>query len=65
MAERKDAVAQMIWMMGGNFRQMERLLSQMKRIIEMNPEVEVVEAARVWEGPLAENRALTGVLREA
>jgi DNA transposition AAA+ family ATPase len=47
----KDAVVQIIRMTGGNFRQMERLLSQMKRILEINPEVgvvnkEVVEAAR-------------------
>ncbi|QBD74472.1 ATP-binding protein [Ktedonosporobacter rubrisoli] len=47
----KEAVAQIIRMTGGNFRQMERLLLQMKRIIEINPEVEqvnreVVEAAR-------------------
>lgn len=47
----KEAMAQIIRMTGGNFRQMERLLSQMKRILEINPEVEVVsrevvEAAR-------------------
>jgi DNA transposition AAA+ family ATPase len=47
----KDALAQMIRMTGGNFRQMERLLSQIKRIMEINPEMEVVnkevvEAAR-------------------
>jgi DNA transposition AAA+ family ATPase len=47
----KEALAQIIRMTGGNFRQMERLLSQMKRILEINPEVEVVsrevvEAAR-------------------
>lgn len=47
----KEALAQIIRMMGGNFRQMERLLSQIKRILEINPEVEqvsreVVEAAR-------------------
>lgn len=38
-------------MTGGNFRQMERLLTQIKRILVLNPEVElvskeVVEAAR-------------------
>jgi DNA transposition AAA+ family ATPase len=47
----KEALAQIIRMTGGNFRQMERLLLQMKRILEINPEVEmvsreVVEAAR-------------------
>jgi DNA transposition AAA+ family ATPase len=47
----KEALAQIIRMTGGNFRQMERLLSQIKRILEINPEVEqvsreVVEAAR-------------------
>jgi DNA transposition AAA+ family ATPase len=47
----KEALAQIIRMTGGNFRQMERFLSQIKRIIEINPEVEtvdreVVEAAR-------------------
>lgn len=47
----KEALAQIVRMTGGNFRQIERLLSQMKRIIEINPEVEVVskevvEAAR-------------------
>jgi DNA transposition AAA+ family ATPase len=47
----QEAVAQIIRMSGGNFRQMERLLSPMKRIMESNPEVEVVsrevvEAAR-------------------
>lgn len=47
----KEALAQIVRMTGGNFRQMERLLTQMKRILELNPEVEqvdkeVVEAAR-------------------
>lgn len=47
----KEAVTQIIRMTGGNFRQMERLLSQMKRILALNPGVEVVgkevvEAAR-------------------
>ncbi|GHO51145.1 AAA family ATPase [Ktedonospora formicarum] len=47
----KEALAQIIRMTGGNFRQMERLLTQMKRILVLNPEVEVVnkevvEAAR-------------------
>jgi DNA transposition AAA+ family ATPase len=47
----KEALAQIIRMTGGNFRQMERFLSQIKRIIQINPEVEtvdreVVEAAR-------------------
>lgn len=47
----KEALAQIVRMTGGNFRQMERLLTQMKRILGLNPEVEqvdkeVVEAAR-------------------
>ncbi|GHO50281.1 AAA family ATPase [Ktedonospora formicarum] len=47
----KEVLAQIIRMTGGNFRQMERLLTQMKRILALNPEVEVVnkevvEAAR-------------------
>lgn len=47
----KEALAQIVRMTGENFRQMERLLTQMKRILELNPEVEtvskgVVEVAR-------------------
>lgn len=46
----KEALAQIVRMTGGNFRQMEVLLTQMKRILELNAESEqvskeVVEAA--------------------
>lgn len=37
-------------MTGGNFRQMERLLWQMKRILEINPEVELVSREVVEAG---------------